>query len=109
MINLDSGTMYISELDGSYTLLGNVSEINCCIERDDEPQQIYINTCNLNESFEFVTRITKEAILTISGMKKIIIECCPNRRVVYLALHAKKKRIKQKNFHRAIKILERLT
>ena len=51
-------------------------------------------------------KITKEAILAITGMRKIIIECCPNKRVVYLALHAKKKRIKQKNFHRAINILE---
>ena len=108
MINLGQGTLSISELDGSYAKLGDISEINSCIDREDEPQKVYINKINLEEAFEFTTKITKEAILAITGMRKIIIECCPNKRVVYLALHAKKKRIKQKNFHRAINIFENL-
>lgn len=110
MINLGQGTLYISELDGSYTPLGDISEINSCIDREDE-QQLYINKIgleNLETSFEVITKITKEAILAITGMRKIIIECCPNKRVVYLALYSRKKRTRQKNFHRAIKILENL-
>ena len=65
---------------------------------------------NLNQRALYIfDKATKEAILAITEMRKIIIECCTNKRVVYLALHAKKKRIKQKNFHRAINILEKLT
>lgn len=105
MINLGQGTLYISELDGSCAPLGYISEINSCIDREDEPQQVYINKINLEEAFEFNTKITKEAILSITGMRKIIIECCPNKRVAYLALHSRKKRIKKKNFHRATKII----
>lgn len=108
MINLGPGTLYFAKPSGSYVKLGDISEINSCIGREDEPQQVYINKINLEKSFEFVTRITKEAILTITGMRKIIIKCCPNKRVVYLALNSRKKRTRQKNFHRAIKILENL-
>lgn len=111
MINLGSGTLYISELDGSYTQLGDISEINSCIDREDELQQVYMNKIgleNLEASFEVITKITKEVILAITGIRNIVIECCPNKRVVYLALYSRKKRTRQKNFHRAIKILERL-
>ena len=108
MINLGQGTLYISELDGSCTPLEDISEINSCIDREDESQQVYVNKINPEKAFEFTTKVTKEAILAITGVRKIIIECCPNKRVVYLALHSRKKRTRQKNFHRAIKILENL-
>ena len=108
MSNLGQGTLYISELDGSCAPLGDISEINSCIDREDEPQQVYINKINLEKAFEFTTKVTKEAILAITGIRKIIIECSTKKRVVYLALHSRKTRIKQKNFHRAIKILDNL-
>lgn len=34
-------------------------------------------------------------------------ESCPNKRVSYLATHARKKRTRKKNFNRAIRILQR--
>lgn len=34
-------------------------------------------------------------------------EFCPNKRVSYLAAHARKKRTRKKNFNRAIRILQR--
>lgn len=34
-------------------------------------------------------------------------ESCPNKRVSYLAAHARKKRTRKKNFNRAIRILQR--
>ena len=34
-------------------------------------------------------------------------ESCPNKRVSYLAVHARKKRTRKKNFNRAVRICER--
>lgn len=42
MINLGSGTLYITNLDGSTTTLNNVLEISMTVEEDDKPEQIYI-------------------------------------------------------------------
>lgn len=46
--------------------------------------------------------------MTLTGLRDVVIKCCPNKRVVHLALHAKKPRTRKKNFHRAIKILEEI-
>ena len=76
---------------------------------------IIISRCEIKEadftfeaSFELVARVSKEVILAIIGVTDAIIKCCPNRRVVHLALYSRKKRTRKKNFHRAIKILEDL-
>lgn len=57
-------------------------------------------------SSECMARICEEAMLTITGVRDAIIECCSNRRVVHLCMHAKKRKVRRKNLHRAIKILE---
>lgn len=36
-----------------------------------------------------------------------VMKSCPNKRVSYLAAHARKKRTRKKNFNRAIRILQR--
>ena len=50
----------------------------------------------------------EEALLYISGARDVVVKCCPNRKVAYLATHSKKRRTRKKNIHRAIKILEEL-
>lgn len=40
------------------------------------------------------------------GLNKAIVTACPNKRVAYLATHARKKRTRTKNLNRAIKLLE---
>lgn len=59
-------------------------------------------------SFECIIKISKEAIMALFGIRKAVVRCCPNKRVVHLALYAKKPRIRKKNFNRAIRILEGL-
>ena len=80
MINFGPGAIYISNPDG--TSIGRLDINNCSIECEDEFN--YIST-DIN-----------------------VVKCCPNRKVVYLATHSKKRRTRKKNFHRAIKILEEL-
>lgn len=58
-------------------------------------------------SFELSTKISKEAILMISGTLDIVLALCPNNRVRHLALYARKKRTRKKNIHRIFRILEK--
>ena len=113
MINFGPGTIYISNPDG--TPIVHVDINNGSIECEDE---INYNSNDINNaidindaieaSFEATCRMLEEALLYISGARDVIIKCCPNRKVAYLATHSKKRRTRKKNIHRAIKILEEL-
>ena len=92
MINFGPGAVYISNPDGTAIRLADISDINNAIEA----------------SFEVACRMLEEALFYISGARDVVIKCCPNRKVVYLATHSKKRRTRKKNIHRAIKILEEL-
>ena len=107
MINFGPGAIYISNPDG--TSVGRLDINDCSIECEDEFN--YISTdinSTIRASFEVACRMPKEALLYISGARDIVIKCCPNRKVAYLATHSKKRRTRKKNIHRAIKILEEL-
>ena len=101
MINLGPGTVYISNPDG--TPIGRLDV--------DEDEFNYISNAISNAIkalFEVACRMFEEALLYISGARDVVIKCCPNRKVAYLATHSKKRRTRKKNIHRAIKILEEL-
>ena len=102
MINFGSGALYIEgEKIGSI----NEAEVTCS-EEFYIPE--YIRKMeSLKASFECICRITKEAIMVIMGVKSAVIELCPNKKVVHLALYGKKKRTRTKNLNRAIRILEK--
>ena len=114
MINFNPGTVYVYNQDGTSTRFADLNE--CSIECEDEINYISndINSVKfqinnmIEASFEATCRMLKEALLYISGARDVIIKCCPNRKVVYLATHSKKRRTRKKNIHRAIKILEEL-
>ena len=113
MINFNPGTIYISNPDG--TSIGRLDINNCSIECEDEFNYIStdINSAidinnTIEASFEVACRMLKEALFYISGARDVVVKCCPNRKVVYLATHSKKRRTRKKNIHRAIKILEEL-
>ena len=87
MINFNPGTVYVYNQDRTPT--------RCAI---------YIS----NPDGTSTCRMFEEALLYISGARDVVVKCCPNRKVVYLATHSKKRRTRKKNIHRAIKILEEL-
>ena len=128
MINFNPGTVYIykpdgtanrcavyiSNPDGTSTERLDINE--CSIECEDDinyisndidPVKFQINNI-IEASFEATCRIFEEALLYISGARDVVIKCCSNRKVAYLATHSKKRRTRKKNIHRAIKILEEL-
>ena len=51
---------------------------------------------------EVLTPAIQEAMTAINNMWRSVIECYPNRRVVHLALHHHKKKIRKKNTKRII-------
>lgn len=67
----------------------------------------YISSFDTTASFECITRLSKETVMALYGIREAIIKCCPNKRVIHLALNAKKYRTRKKNFNRAIRILEK--
>ena len=114
MINFNPGTVYISKPDGTTIRFADLNE--CSIECEDEinyisndinPVKLQINNI-IEASFEATCRMFEEALLYISGARDVVVKCCPNRKVAYLATHSKKRRTRKKNIHRAIKILEEL-
>ena len=113
MINFGPGALYISNPDG--TSIGRLDVNNCSIECEDEFNYIStdINSAidinnTIEASFEVASRMLEEALLYISGARDVVVKCCPNRKVAYLATPSKKRRTRKKNIHRAIKILEEL-
>ena len=89
MINFNPGTVYV-------------------YNQDRTPTRCAIYISNPDASFEVACRMFEEALLYISGARDVVVKCCPNRKVAYLATHSKKRRTRKKNIHRAIKILEDL-
>ena len=51
---------------------------------------------------EVLTPAIQEAMTAINNMWRSVMECYPNRRVVHLALHHRKKKIRKKNTNRII-------
>lgn len=106
-IEFSNVKMYIAESNGDYTPIGPVEDFDCTYnDANDIPPNISL--ANLTESFEWVCNLSRDVIMTIIGLRGVVIKCCPNKRVAHLALHAKKARTRKKNFHRAIKILEEM-
>ena len=107
MSNFNPGTVYVYNQDGTPIRRLDINE--CSIECEDEFN--YISTdinSTIEASFEVACRMLEEALFYISGARDVVIKCCPNRKVIYLATHSKKRRTRKKNIHRAIKILEEL-
>ena len=109
MINFNPGTVYISKPDGTAIRFADVNDCSVECECEDEFNYISNDINNTFEaSFEVACHMLKEALFYISGARDVVVKCCPNRKVVYLATHSKKRRTRKKNIHRAIKILEEL-
>lgn len=104
MINFGSGSIYTKNPDGDWTKLGSINEIEVETYTDNLLSNSF--ECSLSNSFECIAKASKEFILPITGLRNSILECCPNKRVVHLALNGRTRRIRKKNFNRAIKILE---
>ena len=104
---LGSGQLYIINPDGAYSLAGHVTEVECVAEAEDNDiSETIVSISGLEASFTALAKVSKDVMLAITGVCEAVINCCPDKRVVHLALHAKKARTRKKNLNRAIRILE---
>lgn len=104
--------LYALDPDGQYSIFGSIDNCNVeCTTTDevdgmDELDRLSRSITDMSASFTGTVQFTKEAFMAFLGLNKAIIAACPNKRVAYLATHARKKRTRTKNLNRAIKILE---
>lgn len=112
-IELTGGGLYVLDPDGQYSMVGLIDycDIECTttdeVDEADELDCLSHSITNLTGSFTGTVQLTKEMFMAILGLNKAIIAACPNKRVAYLATHARKKRTRIKNLNRAIRILEK--
>lgn len=108
-IEVTGGGLYVLGPDGQYSMVGSIDgcNIECTTtEEINELDYLPLSINNLTDSFTTTVQFTKEAFMALLGLNKAIIAACPNKRVAYLATHARKKRTRIKNLNRAIKMLE---
>lgn len=109
-IEVTGGGLYVLGPDGQYSMFGSINDCDIeCTTTDEinELDHLSRSITNLTESFTGTVQLTKEMFMAILGLNKAIIAACPNRRVAYLATHARKKRTRIKNLNRAIRMLEK--
>lgn len=106
-IKYGSGTLYILNSDRGYEPLGTVNDIE---ERTEDMYTDDTSYFTLSEptSLKYTTRLSRDAIMVLFGLREAVLEHCQNKRVVHLARHAKRFRTRKKNFNRAIRTLEDL-
>ena len=108
MIEFGSGTIYISNSEGTTSPLGRINDAEIETTPTVEDEHIYIPYLEDYETtIEGICKFYKNALMCLTGVSQLAIDMCPNRKVVHLAKHAKKRRARKKNLNRAIYILEK--
>ena len=110
---LSGGTLYFAHTGEP---IGTVTEITSVEEDDrvdfDQCAEQVVKLGTASQEFSFTVKMASDAYVqwvhTLLGIDLALTEMCPNRRVVHLARHAKKKRTRKKNYRRMIKECERL-
>ena len=107
MIELGSGSLYILNDAEAPKKLGEVKEIEV-EEWADDASDFVVPVTGMEATYEACCKISKDIVLALLGIRDSVLDLCPNKKVIHLARHGRNKKIRKKNFHRAIRILEEL-
>ena len=108
-INFNPETLYVLGSNDNYKTFGNIAKIEELASYTEDDDDIAFSSFGITSSyFECIAKFSKEAIMALFGISEAVFRCCPNKRVVHLALYAKKPRTRKKNLNRVIKILEKM-
>lgn len=105
---LGPGELYIDDtvIEISGSELKGIPDLT--IEQDDIREYVHENisfhTTN-NVEFTVNVHIDKLMLYKLIGVYNWVVDYCPNRRVVHLIKYGKTKRVREKNFNRACRIL----
>ena len=105
MTELCSGTLYILNEDDEPKKLGEVKDAEV-EEWADDASDLVVPVTGMEATYEACCKISKDIVLALLGIRDSVLDLCPNKKVVHLARHGRNKKIRKKNFHRAIRILE---
>lgn len=107
---MGEGKFYVATTGNGYEPLAmlEISSIST-IEEPEEctDDHIYIPKLASFDSIEISAKLTEEALNKLFAICKSICDCCPNKKVVHLAKHARKRKTRNKNYSRCIRILEK--
>ena len=107
MLKPDSGTLYILNEDNEPKKFGEVKDVETEGWADDASEFV-VPVTGMEATYEACCKIAKDVVLALLGIRDSVLDLCPNKKVVHLARHGKNKKIRKKNFNRAIRILEEL-
>lgn len=107
MINFGSGsgTLYVLNDAETPKKIGEVKDAEA-EELADDASDFVIPVTGMEATYEAWCKISKDSVLALLGIRDSVLDLCPNKKVVRLARHGRNKKIRKKNFHRAIRILE---
>ena len=105
---LGPGELYID--DTVIEVKGNGCIPDYTVEKDDIDKIVRDNiTISTSDSmnFECTCNIDRFGFYKLIGLYDLVVNYCPNRRVVHLIKYGKTNRVRKKNFRRACIILEK--
>lgn len=105
MLKLGPGSLYILNDDEAPKKFGEIKDAEV-EEWADDVSDFVVPVTGMEATFEAWRKISKDFVLAILGIRDSVLDLCPNKKVVHLARHGRNKKIRKKNFHRAIRILE---
>lgn len=108
MFNIKTGGLYILNDDEAPKKFGGVKDAELQMWADDVSDFV-VPVTGMEATFEACCTISKDIMLALLGIRDSVLHLCPNKKVVHLAVNGRNKKIRKKNFHRAIRILEELT
>ena len=107
MLELGSGSIYILNDDEAPKKFGEVKDVET-EEWADDASDFVVPVIGMEATYEAWCKISKDFVFALLGIRDSVLDLCPNKKVVHLARHGRNKKIRKKNFHRAIRILEEL-
>ena len=107
MLKPGSGSLYILNDNEAPKKFGEVKDVET-EEWADDASDFVVPVTGMEATFEALCTISKDLVLALLGIRDSVLHLCPNKKVVHLAVNGRNKKIRNKNFHRAIRILEEL-
>ena len=105
MLKPGSGSLYILNDNEAPKKFGEVKDVET-EEWADDASDFVVPVTGMEATFEALCTISKDLMIALLGVRDSVLHLCPNKKVVHLARHGRNKKIRKKNFHRAIRILE---
>lgn len=111
--DLTNGTLYFAHSGEPIGKVLGAELVENCDDRIDYDQcaELVVKMWSATQSFSCTVEMASYEYMrfahAVLGIERALAEMCPNRRVVHLVKHARKKRTRKKNYKRMIRICEK--